>query len=529
MLKKYNIVGIVFFIFVIIWSMITILYCAYYDVLTNHDMAFSYGREFLYPEHGRYLTTYINNLITEKLPEIFNIHPNDFQQYFINPFKAILVIFSCLYITNSLFLFGKTDKNLLILPVSNPTFTLCYIVIFLLLFNDNYFFKPPRMYYGFFENIVFLEYSMSIVFYVIVMSILIYSVFNNTKPNKINNIILLITAFILGISVEPANIPAFGSFCILALCMIFKLIKSRKDKEKSDNIKQNYKWLIPFYFVYFLSVICYFIKPNYHKYSYHMEFKDYLVYVSQVFINGYYNEFIGYSSLLIIPILVIGILIYYKNKNDKEFLIKFKKLILLLFIGIFSFMAFYALTFFMGYLGYEFYFELKKCMCIYKVALLFFLLVLLSFYTDIKIPVKANKIKVLLCIITLLVFSNSLIINYYKNINETREKYKEIRMAAYKAEKYATTINEDDNIILPVSYNHYQIYFWFLDNYSDYECGFVKYIKNVHPKIDKEYVIFSNEVEDKVIFTEDELKQLKFQNLLLEKMYRHKKTFNCLA
>ena len=165
---------------------------------------------------------------------------------------------------------------------------------------------------------------------------------------------------------------------------------------------------------------------------------------------------------------------------------KIKRLILIVLISLFCFLLYYAATFFIGYLGIRFAFELEKWKSIYKVILLAYLLIIISSYLDIKLNEKANKIKFILCIIVLLIFNNSLIINYADNINQTREQCKELRTAVYKAEKYATRLNYDD-ILLPKYFKNYEENLWFQDAYTNYECGFVKYINNVHPKIDKEY------------------------------------------
>jgi len=101
------------FIAVVLLSLGAILFVTRFDILTRHDLVFAWGREFLSPEHGRFLATFTNNLLTEIIPETINIHPNDFKPYFISSIKGIGIISICLLMANSAFLFAgfSTPKS----------------------------------------------------------------------------------------------------------------------------------------------------------------------------------------------------------------------------------------------------------------------------------------------------------------------------------------------------------------------------------------------------------------------------------
>lgn len=505
------------FILVISLSLFTIMFCTYYDILTDHDLVFSYGRTFLNPEHGRYLATFINNVLTERLPEIFNIHPNDFQLFVINPVKAFLIIISCLYIANAAFLFK--NKDVLKLQTYNPAFIVTYILIFLLLFNNNFFFNTGRAYYSVFENTVFFEYPMSIFVYVFVLSIFLYLFVKQEKLNKLNYILLLIASLCLGSSVDPVTLPVLAAWGIMAIYFIAVYIKAFIKKENFESIKQKCLYIIPVYFAYAIGLYLYYRRPPVeHIPDYgNNSFNEYIVNNIVPFIKIYIKTFLRHDSAILLPIilaLIIGIFIC--KKED------IKKFILFVSVNIIGFFIFFAAIFTIGYDGNRYWITFDKWINIYRVITLFYLLAVVGFLCDYgKFEKYSDKIKICLCIIIFAIFHKNLITEYYINLEETRNFSKEIRTAAYKTEKIAIT-SDSENIVVPEEYRNYKDILWF-DQIAFENCDYTIYINNVHPKIKKKTVVYSDNALDNITFTDEELKELKFQNLLQEKMYRHKK------
>ena len=505
------------FIIVIILSMFVILFCTAFDVLTDHDLVFSYGRTFLHPEHGRYLATFTNNILTERLPEIFNIHPNDFQIIVINPIKAVLIIISCLYIANAAFLFK--NENILKPQTYNSAYIFTYILIFLLLFNHNFFFNSDRKYYSIFENTVFFEYPMSIFLYVVVLGICLYLFIKREKLNKANYIILLIASLLLGTSVDSVTLSVFAAWGIMALYFIILIIKAFIKKENLQNIKQNCLYIIPVYLSYATGLYLYYLhppvehEPNYGDYTFH----EYIVNNIVPYIKTYINVFLGRNSTILIPIIIILIIGLFLCKKED-----IKKLSLFVSVNILGFFIFFAAIFVIGYNSDGYWIVFDKWINIYRVITLFYLLAVIGFVCDKgKFEKYSDRIKIIICIIILAIFHKNLINDYWTNIENTRIKTKELRTVAYKAEKIATTVNTED-IIVPPEFEYYKDILWF-DQIGFENCDYTIYINNVHPKIKKKSVVYSENALDNITFTEEELKELKFQNLLQEKMYRHKK------
>lgn len=181
--KFFNILNISFLALTIILAFLGIIFLTKYDILIRHDLVFSYGREFLEPEHGRFIATFFNNFFTEILPEYFNIHPNDFKPLIVSPIKAILAIMICLFISFSAFIFTqKKDKTPQI--ISNPSFTFVFILTFLSLFNNVFFFKEEFSYLSIQETTVFLEYPCSLLVFIPFISYIAY--FYKLKQHQTN-------------------------------------------------------------------------------------------------------------------------------------------------------------------------------------------------------------------------------------------------------------------------------------------------------------------------------------------------------
>ena len=514
-MKKLKILWIILFITAIIFSMFTVMYCLQYDVLNNHDMVFVYGRRFLDPEHGRYLSTFTSHILIEVLPEIFNIHPNDFSTSFIASIKGILIIISCLVIANTAFLFSKdNNKNILKFPVQNPCFTVVYMLIFLLLFNNNFFLNENRAYFAAFESIVFFEYPMSIVLYAAVMSIFGYYFINSKIPNKITFIVFLILLFLLGITVEPVNLPALAGFVLF----LPYLIMNRK------KLKDTKVYIILICIVYAISLFCYYIRPSEHTPDYYGTFLNYLKTAIIPFFKAYFNEFIINNSKLVLPSLLLFIPALFISKE------KAKKMIYFVIANMAGFWCFYLLVFFIGYYAFEtFCISADKWIEIYRVITLFYFIFVIGFIFDSYLPKISNILKIITCIFIFTIFHTNLITEYFNVMQETLDFSKEMRKTAYIMEKIAVSSNINDNtLIVPKKFIQYNDYFWFTEDGSINPCGYNVYLHNIYPKINKTQIIFAKDdsIIENIQLDDKELEQLKFSNLLKEKMYRHKKFIN---
>ena len=201
-----KIIKAIFFTFILL-SFLLILYVFQYNVLLHHDLWYdSYGMPFLRPDHGRYIATCINNILTDIIPSILNLHPNTFVKFVINPIKASLIILFCLVFANSFFIFTKEEKDILKFDFGNISFLLTYLITFFAIFNN-------ETYLYLSQNTLFWGNFCCLFYYIIFLNLLAYYLSNfknyTISINKKNYIILLIFAFLTGISHETINAPIF--------------------------------------------------------------------------------------------------------------------------------------------------------------------------------------------------------------------------------------------------------------------------------------------------------------------------------
>lgn len=518
--KIFNILNFSFFILAIIFAFLIVMFLTKYDILIKHDLVFSYGRKFLEPEHGRYIATFFNNFFTEILPEYFNIHPNDFKPLVVSPIKAILVILICLFVSFSAFLFTKKE-NIMQKTILNTSFTFVFILTFLFLFNI-YFFCDVAIggYLAVQETTVFFEYTCSLLVFIPFLSYLAYFYINQTNPSKLNFIVLYILSFFTGLSVDPIIVSTFS---IISFWALIALIENRK------KIKENFKYVLVWsgiYCTYILASFFYFIRPSHN--AYYGDSNNILEYTLTYFgkyLNAYYNFLIDYSTL-IIPIIILFVLsavfLRKQHKCKRGFFFICMNLIILAF--------FYLMLFFLGFIqdatdsSRFFGLYYTKWISLYEITVYFFLLLSSGLFID-SITSKnkiSNIIKITVCVLIILILKVELITNNIKNIKNSQNEMKELRQAAYIIEQ--ATINETkEKIILPEEYKKYN------DSlFLDYgPCSFFQYVNNVHPNIKKYYYELSEDENINTEFKEKEnIADIKFQNLLTEKMYRHKKIIN---
>ena len=122
---------------------------------------------------------------------------------------------------------------------------------------------------------------------------------------------------------------------------------------------------------------------------------------------------------------------------------------------------------------------------------------------------ESNKIKSILCLITLLIFNQNLITNYYTNMQKYRYKAQKLREITYICEKeYLKKYNEGERNITITLPKKYEFYATQGDTFFN-----TSYINNVL-KIDDTLneIIFSDQIllDD---FSQKELTELKFANI----------------
>lgn len=508
-----TLLGIVFLL-----SFVSILLVFQEDILVDHDLAYAFGRKFFFPEHGRYIATFTNHILTENLPEIFNIHPNDFQPIFINPLKAFFAIVIFTFFTGSFFIFRQKQK-----PIVTIAFVLTYSLIFLSIFNANFALWLGNEYQAFFnymENTVFWEYPMTFFIYIPFWSIFIYFETKGKIIPKNLYILTLILAFFICTSVEPINDAVFTAFGLYAIYLF------AKNKFKLKNTINNNKQFFGILAAGILGLIAYYINPEDLREDHQvvtslLTYQEYLTQQLPRFIEKYTNFFfIKNSVFLIIPFLLCLYIKFSKNFEDEK---GKNKLILLTAINILGYLIFFASVFIIGFcFNYDkFWFEYTKWANMYAYSCLFFTLILAGYAIDQNklLQPNAEKIKAVGCLLILVIFSKVLIFDNYQKSLEFTYFLKDLKKQYYTIEKLAVSQTTTE-LYLPISFSE------FIGTDNNDNCWWLfAYIRSVHPDVIKTKIVFSDAVDENCL-TKDEEQNLKFSNLLRYKRFRNKKDFN---
>ncbi len=501
-----------FFFLILLLSFLLVLYCFHYNNIVGHDLIYGYGRTFFNPEHGRYIATFINSTFTEHLPYIFNIHPNNFQTIVIVPIKAIVIILFCLVFANSFFIFSKKENEILKFDFENIAFLVVYILSFLVMFNQTYFFYGIHSFFAATQNTIFWEYSCSLFYYIILFNLIGYHIVNKKFPNKKNYILILLFTFLAGLSIEIVNAPIFFTLTVLYITFLINY----KQFNKQTNLK-----ILLVYGIYILSLLIYYAHPNDSSINYGnmLHFNEYFYAEILNFAKSYLKDFIIPSLLLLIPIFILIITIAVnKNISSK------KSIILFILTCVFSIIFLYLSTFIFGYYNFEsrnFWIIEHKWICMYRVMFLYLLILIAGFYTD-KLFIydeKKNIInKTILGIVVLCIFFKPLIIDYYDEISDWRTYQKNDRTYAYIIEKYAL-IQDSDYITIPIKNIPDMLV---LDSiYSEWRLFNLKYLHYPELNSKKAIIYDENAKIDETIFDENELKELNFNKLLKHRIHKN--------
>ena len=484
------------FIALLFLSFFVITYFLKYSVLSFHDYWLFHNRPFFSGQHGRYISTIVLNLLLQKIPDMLNMHPQDCNATINAYFKAFLIIVTIICYTFSCFLFNIKNSIKI-----NFAHIILYLTLFLILFNNNYIFNNNRIYMCSFENAVFFEYPMSMLIYIPFWAIFTYIYVNNIELNKLQTAIFVIMSVLLAINIEIINIPSLISLFVLFI--IFLLFKQKGNWWKYS-------------FISYLAGIGLFLAREKGDFT-PSQFNDFLNFIKirlPDFIDCYFNGFIKEQSLFLIPIIILAILIIIACKNKSET----KKFICCLSVNIICLLFFYFLTFFLAgtdspeMFSDGFPINYNKWHSIYKMTLLFWLLISFSYFTDNNnykiIKDKSNIIKILTCIFILFIFRYNLLTNYINEMQNTMKGIRDYKLLLYSIEKLSLN-DKSDNIIIPEEYKEnvwFSILFppeeWYINNFN-----------YVH-KREKKNIIYSKNIDTSNLLTEKELKELKFSNLI---------------
>lgn len=435
-MKKYFTFFVLFI--TILMTYFTVTYCIKFDVLLVDDLFYPFKRTFFNPEHGRYIATFINNLFTDRLAFFFNMHPNEFNTTVTIHFKAILIVILCLLFSNLFFIFKKEDdkkSNILNFQFSNPAYILAYIFTFLFLFNQPQIYDCTLLDLAF-TNTIFFEYPMSLLPCTIFFAIFTPYFIKNFMPDKNNYILLLITTFFMGLTVEAVNLPLVIIFGFLALYFFFN---------KNFKLKT-----LGLFAVFGISVLFYFSHGADHSPDYGGNFYSYLTNEFTHFLKIYCDNFISHYLLLIIPVVILLGLIAHLNKSKET-----KRFLFLEISVISATQLFLFSTFLFGYHYAEpFWAGFFKFVYICDMFILITLYMAISYLIFNCINLKKIKNDFILAGILFLIiciFNNLFIFSYPDTINKARDKEKTFREQMYTIEKSAISTN-GETIPVPVAY-----------------------------------------------------------------------------
>lgn len=386
-------------------------------IVSFDDVCTPYGRKFLSPEHGRYVSTAFLHLMFEQIPIRFQIHPFDFRQEFLS---HIIIAFSfCIFsiIAYGILLFNKTQNS------NKPWLWLfSYIITFLFLYNPffNYFYHM--------NFVVFCEYIVSLLPFLISFSIVFYFfVTDKTVPTPIF-ILCLISSFFTGISIETLNAPFFVFLCGITLFVAMKYLKSERNIQQ----KKTFKTFISILLINALGCLLYYMRPIDHEYMTKIiSFSDSI----QFFIDLFSKLIVNYLPTYLI--LFAGILSIYFSKNNKQ---KYdKKITLAALIAVFAFISIYFTGFSILFFHYEITDLLTemKYFTGYYAFLLFLCFIVWGYFLS-NINSENNKKNFLIHVLlfaTLLAANNSYWIKYIPDIIERKNVTAYERQKIYLFEK----------------------------------------------------------------------------------------------
>ncbi len=475
-------------------------------LMERHDLFLLYGRNFLNPEHGRYIATWFGNFLIEQLPVILNIHVSDLNVSVILGVKIFvsITIFSLVSYGFLLFFDKKSKKDIWV-------WLLGYIASFLLLFNHN------SNFLWFPEITAFLEYIAALIPFLIFLSGIIYFFTKEKVPTKPIFILILLAAFFSGITVEVLNVPSLMTITFLTLFVFMDFYKSDK---KNDIKKQRFNFFLALFCIHLFSVILYYINPTDHEfvteYILSVQWKQHMLECFSILVS----KLLPFHILNLVTIGLILIL----RKNQQSQNIRFISSVVLsnLCLLFFYFVVLFFIFRFVN-ISFSLYFEEMKNFIPYITVLLFNNFLLLGYLVSSYTSLNEKKLYILkiLAIVIVILTNFKFIDKKFSIYQEMQANGAERRQQIYQIEKAIVKQRGKNTIIIPSKNSDYFIAF---DNPAGSYCYtlFTLYypdFKNV-----KTIVTDKNLAPEEL--TEEEKKNLKFSNLLPHKIIKFEDDYN---
>ncbi len=456
----------------------------------------SWSDLFHHPDHGSYLTYYIDLFMTWKLPKLLHIHPQDFVCTYGAVFRSILFVLFCYFL--SLLTFINNKRTIL----HSVIFLICYFAVWAGIsrnFHDIVNFAAfSRMYIPFiFFALFWVGYSKYFI-----------NVYDAHKPTR-DFYFLCIIAFILGSVFEVTTVISVLG-CLLVILY-----------NKINHIKNTKFVILPFIF---LLLGAYILFSN-TEFLMHCQTKSHFENYNGVIINLkqykdffyiYYKEIIKANWICYIIIIFSTMFGFIIDKSEKS--VRIEWLSLFLTIG---FLMFFILLIFMGKTNYDGGWWVEHWGLKGTIRFCLLVPVFLSVSTIVhKIQYKnlTSFAAIVAFLVLILVLVSQRYLALYQNIIDFTYNR---RVAFYKSEKTALyQFYKENNIVYVPMVNPIEI----IDTYPYYYVAvykipkkqisiFYKSVKDAN-KVDNIKALFDKYPElKKCIFTEQELKELKFSRL----------------
>ncbi len=467
--------------------------------MIEHDLSIPYGRTFLHPEHGRYIATGFANLLFEKIPIAFNIHPFDLNISLMLAVRIVLMTIVLVMIAAGFLLFySKRKKNDLWILLFG------YLAAYFLLCNRFF------MYLVFYNLVPFLEYDVSVIPLFVFFSFTFYFYVKDEIPSKFMLTLFLISAFFTGITTELINTSTFLYMSVLSCAVGVRYFLS----DKNEIEKARLKFFLWGYFVLILACGIFFLNPTDHDYQNNHVFFTYWKKFIPIF---WENCILRVKRLYFVLFGLFGILFFTRKIFQKQNLrlatcIAVSNLgFLLYFLVITYLIACFSSVTMENYDLFQY-----KFVSPYAGVILFQIFVVAGYFfetADFNSYKKEFFFKILMiAAIFLSVYryqdNNLEFISYQRNHFLTRRIY------SYQLEKLMMQQAGKETIVLPLGVNEY---------YSDTleANNIIKFLMYIHyPDFQNLKMIVS---DDNVPFdnlSDEELKDLKFSNLLKHKIIK---------
>lgn len=467
--------------------------------MIEHDLSIPYGRTFFHPEHGRYIATAVANLLFEKIPIAFNIHPFDLNVSLMLAVRIVIMTIVLVMISSGILLFSSkrkiSDLWILLLGYLASYFLLC-----------NRFF----MYLVFYNLVPFLEYDASVIPLFVFLSISIYFYVKDKIPSKLAFSLFLISAFFTGITTELINISTFLYMSILSLVVSIRYFYS----DKNEIEKQRLKFFLWGYFVLILACGIFFVNPTDHDFQNNHMFFTYWKEFIPLF---WENCVLRVKRFYFVLFALFGILFFArKNCQKQNFRLATCTAIINLAFLFYFLVVSYCISCFSSVMMENYDLFQYKFVSPYAAVILFQIFVVVGYLFE-TINFSSTRKEIFFKILmTVAIFLS--IYRYQDNNLEflfyQRNHFLTRRVYSYQLEKLMMSQAGKETIALPLGYNDY---------YSDdiEVNNILKFLIYIHyPDFQNLKTVIADDSIRLDNLSEEELKHLRFSNLLKHKIIK---------